>query len=243
VPFAAACDVTVGGERQRAMLCNLSIVGAYVHTERPPELNREIELAFDLPDGGPTISIGATVTWVNDGPIDASPSMPRGFGARFLTASPDDVRRIADLVADFLSDPDRQYQLGVGMPPSGKPRIPFVAPCTFVGEQGELAGSLCNLSALGAYVAVDRLPDLGVHGRVRFSVPGIAGDFEVEAVVRWHNSASARVKPALPPGCGLEFEALSPIDHAILATVVEAYLGAMAQELRPPSPGAPVLLN
>ena len=235
MPYAGICDVAENGSRQRAVLCNLSIVGAYVHTERPPERNSEVDLIFDLADGGPRVEVAATVTWVNDGPLEATPSMPRGFGARFLAADPDTVRRIANLVANFLADPEPHYQVGVGMPPSGQARIPFTAPCLFSIEGSELSGVLCNLSTVGAFATFEVLPRLGARGRIRFGVPSLAGDFKVDALVAWLNPAEARIKPALPPGCGLEFVGLSPIDEAILATVVDSYIGAIASELRPPA--------
>jgi hypothetical protein len=233
VPFAGVCEVAQGGAHQRALLCNLSILGAYLHTESPPARNSEIELRFELPDGGPPVVAAATVTWVNDASLDGSSEMPCGFGARFLAAAPEDVRRIANLVANFVSDPHAQYQVGVGLPPSGKARIPFVAPCIFTGETKEFRGTLCNLSTLGAFVALDRLPRQGEKGTVRFGVPGIAGDFKVDASVAWLNPEYPRRMRALPPGCGLAFENLSPIDEAILTTVVESYLGAVAAELAP----------
>ena len=234
MPYAGICDVVQNGTSQRAVLCNLSLVGAYVHTERPPARNSVVELVFDLADGGPRIHAGATVTWVNDGPLEATPSMPRGFGARFLTADPDAVRRIANMVASFLADPEPHYQVGVGLPRSGQARIPFTAPCIFNADGEELSGTLCNLSTLGAFGTFERLPRLGARGRVRFGVPSLAGDFKVEAVVAWLNPEGERIKPALPPGCGLEFVGLSPIDQAILQTVVESYIGAITAELRPP---------
>lgn len=233
VPFAGVCEVVQAGAHQRALLCNLSILGVYLHTESPPARNSEIELRFDLPDGGPPVVAGATVTWVNDAPLDGTSDMPRGFGARFLAAAPEDVRRIANLVANFVSDPHPQYQVGVGMPPSGKARVPFVAPCTFGSDGREFRGTLCNLSTLGAFATLDRLPRLGEKGQVRFGVPGIAGDFKVDASVAWINPEYPRRMRALPPGCGLAFENLSPLDEAILSTVVESYLVAVEAERAP----------
>jgi hypothetical protein len=237
VPFAGACDVVQGGRQQKALICNLSILGAYLHTETPPPRNSEVELLFELPDGGPPVQAGATVTWVNDGPLDLSSGMPCGCGVRFLAAAPEDVRRIANLVANFVADPGTQFQVGVGLPPSGKARIPFVAPCIFVGDSEEFPGTLCNVSTLGAFAALDRLPRQGERGKVRFGVPGIAGDFKVDASVAWLNPAHPRRMPALPPGCGLAFENLSPIDEAILTTVVESYLGAVESERMPVGEG------
>jgi len=230
VPFAQICDVDHEGVRQRALLCNLSILGAYVHTPTPPPRDSQVMLSFRLPDDGPVVLAGATVTWVNDKPVDSATDLPSGFGVRFLSAAPDDLRRIATLVASYLAAPHPQFQFGVGMPPSGKARIPFVSPCVFFSESGESRGSLCNLSTLGAYATFERIPEKGELGRLRFGVPGLAGDFEVDAVVAWVNPDQPKRMLALPTGCGLRFENLSPIDEAIVTTVVEGYLGKDASE-------------
>lgn len=230
VPFVQVCDVEHNGSSHRALLCNLSILGAYVYTPTPPERNCAVVLRFQLPDGGPPVVAGATVTWVSDAPTDEAHGLPHGFGVRFLSAVPDDLRRIATLVANFLASPQPQYQVGVGMPPSGKARIPFVAECVFVTESEERSGSLCNLSTLGAFVSLGALPASGEAGRLRFNVPGLAGDFEIDARVAWLNPDHPKRMPALPTGCGLRFENLSLIDEAILTTVVENYLGAVALE-------------
>jgi len=231
VPYAGVCDFACDGMRRRAILCNLSILGAYLHTESPPARNSEVELSFTLPDGGPAVVASATVTWVNDESLDADTSLPRGFGARFLAAEPEDIRRIANLVANFLADPAPHHQVGVATPASGQPRIPFVAPCILSVESLETPGTLCNLSMHGAFVALEQLPRLGEKGRVRFGIPGIAGDFKVDVEVTWLNPES-RIMPALPSGCGVRFENLTPIDEAILGTVVDSYLAAVGAEIR-----------
>ena len=71
----------------------------------------------------------------------------------------------------------------------------------------------------------------GERGRLRFSVPGIAGDFQVDATVAWVNADNPqRRMRALPVGCGFRFEDLTFLDEAILTTIVESYRGAAAVE-------------
>lgn len=227
VPFVQVCDFAFADVRRRALLCNLSILGAYVHVEAPPPSGSELSLCFRLPDDGPEIQAGVTVTWVNDAPADSVTALPLGCGVRFQAVAPDDLRRIAAMIAGFLASPPEQLQVGVGPPPSGKVRIPFIASCVFAGEEGETRGSVCNLSTLGIYATLDRIPEVGERGRVRFPVPGLGGEFETDATVAWHNPDHPQRMQALPPGCGFRFENLSPIDEAVLTTLVGEYLGAL----------------
>src|SRR6186713_1229375 len=104
IPLAQSCEVEHDGERHRALVCNLSILGAYVHTPSPPPRDSRVTLTFELPDDGPEVRAAGSVTWVHDAPEDGPTSLPRGFGLRFLTAAPDDLRRIAILVAGFLAN-------------------------------------------------------------------------------------------------------------------------------------------
>jgi Tfp pilus assembly protein PilZ len=224
VPFVQICDFEGGGARRRVLLCNLSVLGAYVHLENPPETGSEVTLSFRLPDDGTLVLAEAQVTWVNDSPAESVTAMPVGCGVRFTSVAPDDVRRIALLVRTFLAAPEGETQLGVGVPRSGVVRIPFIAACAFQGEEGESSGSVCNLSVLGVYAALDRIPEVGERGRVVFPIPGSAKPFVAEVAVAWHNPEFARRMQALPPGCGLRFEGLPAAERSRLSAVVEAYL-------------------
>jgi Tfp pilus assembly protein PilZ len=195
-----------------------------VHTASTPEVGSEAMLTFRLPDDGTLVIAGARVTWVNDSPADTVTALPRGCGLRFTSLAPDDVRRIAALVADFLAAPREEPQVGVGLPRSGKVRIPFISACTFAGEQGSTSGSLCNLSTLGVYAALDRIPEVGERGWITFATPDDPRSFSANATVAWHNPEYARRMHALPPGGGLRFEGLSPRDSARLEALVENYL-------------------
>ena len=226
VPFVQICDVEVDGTRRRGMICNLSILGAYVHLEHPPEVGAEVVLSFRLPDDGGLVLAGSRITWVNDAPAENVTALPLGCGMRFLSVAPSDVRRIAGLVQGFLAAPAGETQLGVGVPRSGVVRIPYIAACTFEGEQGTTEGSLCNLSTLGVYAALDRIPEVGERGRIRFRIPGRALPLSPQAAVAWSNPEFERRMLALPPGCGLRFEGLNGFDEALLSRLVADYLEA-----------------
>ncbi|MGE0640538.1 MAG: PilZ domain-containing protein [Thermoanaerobaculia bacterium] len=228
VPFTQVCEFATDGTRARALICNLSILGAYVHIETPPTTDSRVMLTFRLPDDGPVVLAEASVTWVNDVPADSATALPIGCGVRFQSVAPDDLRRIASLVSSFLAARPEQHQVGVGKPPSGKERVPFIAACRFEGEEGEARGSICNLSTLGVYAALDRIPEVGERGRVSFAVPGLAGNFEADVTVAWHNPEYGQRMHALPPGCGLRFDDLAPLDEAVLTTLVSEYLTSVA---------------
>jgi len=226
VPFVQICDVGIGDERRRGLTCNLSILGAYVHLEKPPAAGSEVTLSFRLPDDGALVLAGSRVTWVNDVPAEHVTALPVGCGLRFVSVAPDDVRRVAVLVKEFLAAPAGETLLGVGVPPSGKVRIPFIAACEFEGDEGRAEGSLCNLSTLGVYAALGRIPEVGERGKIRFTVPGRALPFTARVTVAWSNPEFERRMLALPPGCGLRFEGLNPFDQALLARLVDDYLEA-----------------
>lgn len=236
VPFVQVCDFEGGGSRRRALLCNLSVLGAYVHLEDPPEAGSEVTLSFRLPDDGTLVLAEAQVTWVNDSPAESVTAMPLGCGVRFTSVAPDDVRRIALLVRAFLAAPAGETLVGVGVPRSGVVRIPFIGACLFQGEEGQASGSVCNLSVLGVYAALERIPEVGERGRVTFPVPGSGKPFSAEVCVAWHNPEFARRMVALPPGCGLRFDGLPGADRARLSALVDAYLRS-PETTKPAPPG------
>lgn len=238
VPFAQACDFDYRDFRTRALICNLSALGAYVHIYNPPPVGSPVALSFRLPDDGTLVLAAARVTWIHDAPAENPTALPLGCGVRFVTVAPEDVRRISALVEAFLKSPHGEAQVGVGLPPSGKVRIPFVAPCVFEGEAGTAQGSVCNVSALGVYAALDRIPEVGERGRITFEVPGMAEPFAALASVAWDNPEYPRRMRALPPGCGMRFEGLTPVHDAVLAALVDGYLSA-PQSVKPRTDDGP----
>jgi len=225
VPFIQTCRLRSGEDDLRAMVCNLSLLGLFVHLETPPEVGTECEVSLSLPDGGLPMQARAVVTWVQRDPPRRAADLPIGCGLRFVSVEPEDVRRMAALIAQFGPD---SPQVGINQPTTGHVRIPFVTGCTLATPQGELRGSLCNLSTRGVYVAVDPVPDLDTSVLVSFQLPDDDEPFERGAVCAWINSAHAPRMRALPPGCGLRFVGLSAADVARLEQVVADYLAAHA---------------
>ncbi len=228
VPFVQTCTIEWDGVRTSCMVCNLSILGVYLHLEAPLEAGRKVTVRFRLPDQGPEIQAEAMVSWLNVVPPAGATGLPLGCGVRFLRVPPADLRRIAAVVADFLAAPREQVQVGIEQPFTGRVRIPFIAECTLTGRFGTRHGNVCNLSIVGVYVAMNEIPAVGARGQIRFQMPGNGGEFASEFKVAWQNPAFPNRVHALPPGCGLRFENLGESEAKVLAGFVQEYLMAVA---------------
>lgn len=227
VPFVQSCTVTWDGLETACLVCNISILGVFLHLEAPLERRREVTLRFRLADEGPEIEAAAVVTWVNETPAEGATGLPRGCGLRFLHVAPDDLRRIAALVGAYVAAPHEHAGAGVGQPFTGRARIPLITACTLTGRFGTRQGSLCNLSVLGVYVALEDMPALGAHGSISFHLPGVSEEFRSDVKVCWQNPEFPARAQALPPGCGLCFENLGAEQEEVLLGVVSDYQQAL----------------
>lgn len=225
IPYVQTCRVTVDGEERSGLLCNISVLGVYLHLEPRPEIGTGLEIEFPLPDGGPPISARASVTWVNEAPPDRVEELPQGCGLRFTALAPEEVRRLSALVAKFVAAP--LPLAGRSESRAEKVRIPFVAPCVLSGLDGPRRASVCNLSRDGIYVSVEPVPATGTAVIVAFRLPGMEEAFERVAVVAWRNPEGPGRVHALPPGCGLRFSGLTGEDSARLAALVDEYAGSL----------------
>jgi len=224
VPFVRPCAVVSDGAEHAGLVCNLSLLGAYVHLDPMPALRDPVRMRFELPDGEAPVEVVATVSWIHDASAGNTSTLPIGCGLRFVEIAPADLRRLAGLVAAFPSGSGARF--GLSQPHTGKVRIPFVAPCALVAGESVARGSVCNLSTAGIYVAVDEIPEVGKPGIVAFRLPGDVDLFERTVVVAWRNPDGPRRVRILPPGCGLRFVNLSATDLDRLARLVDDYVGA-----------------
>lgn len=112
-------------------------------------------------------------------------------------------------------------------PESGYFRMPMYAPCEIdlTGEPTE--GTLWNLSALGAYVALTApLPDIGSTVRVSFPFGDDRSLITCDARIVWLNPPSSSAHGGgstaggLPPGCGLRFMTLGERERAHIERAV-----------------------
>jgi len=223
VPFAQTCRLRFGADEARAQVCNVSLLGLFLHLELPPPAGTECDLSLPLPDGGVPLVARGAVTWTQLEPPARASDLPIGCGLRFVSVDPADVRRLAALIS--LHAPESPL-VGVTQPASGQLRIPFVTSCVLSTKDGIVRGTLCNLSARGAYAAVPEPPRRGESLLVSFRLPGQAELFERAALCAWENPPRATRVRALPPGCGLHFVDLSDADVALLEATVADYLAA-----------------
>lgn len=225
IPYVQSCSVRLDGQERTGLLCNVSVLGVYLHLEPRPDVGTALEIEFALPDGDPPLAAHAVVTWVNDAPPDRVEELPQGCGLRFTALAPEEVRRLSALVAKFVVAPH---------PLAGRPearaekvRIPFVAPCVLSTLDGVRRASVCNLSRDGVYVSVDPVPAAGAAVIVAFRLPGLTEAFERVAVVAWRNPEGPGRVHALPPGCGLRFAGLVEEDSARLTALIDEYAGSL----------------
>ncbi len=228
VPFIRTCTLVQNGLDTTCLICNLSILGVYLHLEAVLERGCEVTLRFRVADHEPEIEAVAVVAWVNEVPPEGAAGLPLGCGLRFIRVAPDDLRRIAALVAEFLTAPQEKVQVGIEQPFTGRVRVPFITPCTLAGRFGVRHGSVCNLSTLGAYVAIDEIPARGTRGSITFHLPGDGQDLTTDFKVTWQNPDLPNRVHALPPGCGLLFESLGVREEKLLAAFVNDYLQTVA---------------
>jgi hypothetical protein len=233
VPFVQSCTVAWDGLESECLVCNISLLGVYLHLDAPLERRREVTLRFRLADEGPEIEAEAIVTWVNETPPEGATGLPRGCGLRFLRVPAEDLRRIAALVAAYIAAPQEQAGAGVRQPFTGQVRIPLITACTLSGRFGIRHGSLCNLSVLGVYVALEDMPAMGALGRISFHLPGVAEEFRADVRVCWQNPLFPARAHALPPGCGLCFENLDAAQEELLRGVISDYQRSLAGSAGP----------
>lgn len=220
IPYAQRCRVTRGGATVEGVLCNISVLGVYLTIEPIPPEGEEIRLSFMMPGGGDPVDTAAVVTWQNPDEQRAE-GLPPGCGVRFQGLRPPDQKRIEKLVADYRS----ALPLGVGaaQPYSGFVRVPYLHRCQLMVGAKPHVGVVCNVSALGVYVAVDVIPEVGSNVEVSFMLPRESRRFTSPAVVTWRNPPEAPRVDRMPPGCGLRFLTLPAEERARIERLVLEY--------------------
>jgi len=122
---------------------------------------------------------------------------------------------------------------GVGMldasrvlePYSGLWRVPFIQECRMTEGARTHAAQMFNLSALGTYLVLDPIPRVGESFTLSFSLRD-PQSITVAAVVTWRNTGEGPGSADLPPGCGLRFLGLTPLECQRIHAFVKAYTSA-----------------
>jgi PilZ domain-containing protein len=207
IPYVRRGVLFRGERKTAAVLCNLSVLGVYVTFPAPaleemPEPGEALQIAFLLPGDPAPVEADAVVTWHNADDPERAGGLPPGCGLRFVSLRPSDHHRIGALVHDYQHA--AHPRVSVPRPYSGFVRVPFVQPCLLAGAPGTWEGVLCNVSLVGAYVAVDPIPCAGERVRLAFHVSG-GRSLEVDGEVAWVNAEEPQLLDALPAGCGIRF--------------------------------------
>ena len=99
----------------------------------------------------------------------------------------------------------------------------------FGGGQVE-SGFIVNINLLGAYVAHERMPQLGRTLVFSFQVPGSERELAADGVVAWTNPQQEHPVHSLPPGFGVAFRNLSGDARARIEAIVADYLARQAAD-------------
>jgi hypothetical protein len=222
IPYAQRCRVTRGGVGTEAHLCNVSVLGVYLTLDPIPAVGEKLHVSFTLPGGGDPVEASGPVTWQNlDEDADRVQMLPPGCGISFEDLKPADRERIERLVVEHRAG----LPLGIGAAPprSGFVRVPYLQRCQIMVGGRPRVAIVCNVSALGAYVALDELPEMGALVTVSFMLPRDARRFVSAAVVAWRNPGEDPKVDRIPPGVGLRFIDLLSEERARVEKLVLQY--------------------
>jgi len=216
IPYVQRCRLVVGEQVQLGFVCNISVLGVYVTTESTPAVGQEVQVSFLLPGDETPMEGEAVVTWQNLESPDRLDALPPGCGLRFTALAPQDHDRIGALIEAHAEPATLPRQ-----PRSGFTRVPYVRRCRVLAGGQVLEGTVCNISVLGVYVALEPLIEIRERVRISLPVPGRTTPIEAEAVVTWQNPEGAVGVDRLPSGCGFRFLLLPPQDHEYIQALID----------------------
>ena len=221
IPYVHGCRLTTAARVRGGLVCNLSVQGAYVTLDEPlPEPGETVQLAVALPGQEPIIQAEAVVASQSREAPTGPDSLPPGIGLRFVSLPGLYKTRVETLVRQYS---EGRGQLVLASPPHAGPRrVPYMRYGRMTTGAGTFDIIVCNLSRLGAYIAVQPRPEVGDDIDLAFVAPdGTA--VELKAVVTWRSPDPPSESNPLPPGCGLRFVQLTRTDEAQLRTIVDTF--------------------
>jgi Tfp pilus assembly protein PilZ len=105
MPYVQPCLLVGGAGTWKGVVCNISLIGAYVATDPIPPAGEGVRVLFWLPQEGSPTEVEGEVVWVNPEEPPRADSLPAGCGIRFLDL-PSPVRsHLEALVAAYQSVP------------------------------------------------------------------------------------------------------------------------------------------
>jgi len=112
----------------------------------------------------------------------------------------------------------------------GALRVPFVRRCHVEFEKAAAVDAfIVNINVLGAYVALDEMPQLGQRVVCRFRLPETEQELTLEGVVAWTNPRQQHPVHSLPPGFGVGFRGLNDENRLRIEAIVREYLMRQAR--------------
>ena len=110
---------------------------------------------------------------------------------------------------------------------------PLVIKTAFTVGSDRREGYLTNVSAGGAFLAVDDPPALGTEVEIRAILPWRLGELRAETRVAWRSKGGSEEKGKLS-GVGLAFEKLDPKARELLDAYLQKFteLAARIEELQ-----------
>ncbi|MAE93241.1 MAG: hypothetical protein CL910_01135 [Deltaproteobacteria bacterium] len=101
VPAQLFAGVLQGGDRKRAVVCDLSAGGAYLGLESPMEADSLVDLELQVPPG--SVFLRARVAHTQAPGRTPRPDLPDGMGIEFLELEGDDYTAVARLLEDLTA--------------------------------------------------------------------------------------------------------------------------------------------
>src|SRR5687768_1030638 len=110
-------------------------------------------------------------------------------------------------------------------PVRGLLRVPFVRRCDLTFSEGRTESAfIVNINVLGAYIAMDELPQLADTVTFTFSPPHKDHLVVLQGSVTWLNPRQQHPVHSLPPGFGVKLIPPEGEDRRCIEEVVEAYI-------------------
>lgn len=103
MPYVQPCVLVGGHGTWEGVLCNVSLVGAYVTVDPLPPSGERIRLLFSL--RGKPVEAQCEVAWLNTQEPLLANSLPQGCGLRFVEPDDNLQERLGSLIADYESLP------------------------------------------------------------------------------------------------------------------------------------------
>jgi hypothetical protein len=97
-----------GREPFRALIVNLSVLGAYVASDQPVRVNQALRLRFTVPGNVLESEVACVAVWANPTQPHPVHSLPPGFGVCFLGLDDASRRRIEAVVEEWLARQPRR---------------------------------------------------------------------------------------------------------------------------------------